>query len=133
MTSLVLDTLIGLLPVVGLLVALVLLDSYKLVAMRIVLVVLACGVAAAVVSYFVNGFLIGRFGFNLVAYGRNVAPLVEETAKALVVVWLIRTHRVGFLVDAAILGFAVGTGFAIVENLQYQHLVPDAGIGTWIV
>jgi len=133
MTSLVLDTLIGLLPVLGLLVALVLLDSYKLVAMRIVLVVLACGVAAAVASYFINGFLIGRVGFNLVAYGRNVAPLVEETAKALVVVWLIRTHRVGFLVDAAILGFAVGTGFAIVENLQYQRLVPDAGIPTWIV
>jgi len=133
MTSLVLDTLIGLLPVLGLLVALVLLDSYKLVAMRIVLVVLACGVAAAVASYFINGFLIGRFGFNLVAYGRNVAPLVEETTKALVVVWLIRTHRVGFLVDAAILGFAVGTGFAIVENLQYQRLVPDAGIPTWIV
>jgi hypothetical protein len=42
-------------------------------------------------------------------------------------------HRIGFLVDAAIFGFAVGTGFAIVENLYYQHLIPDAGIGIWIV
>jgi len=42
-------------------------------------------------------------------------------------------HRVGFLVDAAIAGFAVGTGFALVENLYYQQLVPDAGLGTWIV
>ena len=44
-----------------------------------------------------------------------------------------RTHRIGFLVDAAIYGFAVGTGFAIVENVFYQHLIPDAGLGTWIV
>jgi hypothetical protein len=42
-------------------------------------------------------------------------------------------HRIGFLVDGAILGFAVGTGFAIVENVWYQLLVPDAGIATWIV
>jgi protease PrsW len=40
---------------------------------------------------------------------------------------------VGFLVDAAILGFAAGAGFAIVENVYYQHLVPDANAGTWIV
>ena len=133
MLSLVIDTLIGLSPVIGFLVALVLLDSYKLVSMRVVLLVMASGVAAAVACYFVNGFLIGRFGFALVAYGRNVAPFVEEAAKALVVVWLIRTHRVGFLVDAAILGFAVGAGFAVVENLQYQRIVPDAGIATWIV
>jgi hypothetical protein len=49
------------------------------------------------------------------------------------VVALIRTHRIGFLVDAAIFGFAVGTGFATVENLYFLHLVPDAGMGTWIV
>jgi hypothetical protein len=46
---------------------------------------------------------------------------------------LIRTHRIGFLVDAAIFGFAVGTGFALVENLYYLHLFPNAGIGTWIL
>ena len=133
MLHLVIDTLIGLLPVLGFLAALLLLDSYKLVKMRVVLLVTACGVLVAFACYFVNGFLIGHFGLNLVAYGRNVAPLVEEFGKALVVVWLLRTHRVGFLVDAAILGFAVGAGFAVVENLQYQRIVPDAGIATWIV
>ena len=67
------------------------------------------------------------------AYTRYAGPVVEELAKALVIVALIRTHRIGFLVDAAIFGFAVGTGFAIVENIWYQHLIPDAGLGTWIV
>jgi hypothetical protein len=36
-------------------------------------------------------------------------------------------------VDAAIFGFAVGTGFAMVENLYFLRLIPDAGMGTWIV
>src|SRR6185369_7957390 len=46
---------------------------------------------------------------------------------------LIRAHRVGFLIDAAIFGFAVGTGFALVENTYFLKIVEDAGIGTWIV
>jgi protease PrsW len=35
-------------------------------------------------------------------------------------------------VDAAILGFAVGTGFAAIENLYYLHLAPLSGMGTWV-
>ena len=37
----------------------------------------------------------------------------------------IRAGRVGFLVDAAILGFATGAGFAVVENVYYLHLLGD--------
>src|SRR5262249_4576655 len=37
------------------------------------------------------------------------------------------------LVDAAIFGFAVGTGFALVENVAYLEQVTDAAMGTWIV
>ena len=44
-----------------------------------------------------------------------------------------RRHRIGFLVDAAIAGFAVGCGFALVENLYVLWSVPDAGLPTWIV
>ena len=52
---------------------------------------------------------------------RYIAPLTEETGKAALVVTLVATARVGFLVDAAVLGFAVGTGFALFENL---HEIP---------
>jgi hypothetical protein len=69
----------------------------------------------------------------LPAFSRYVAPLTEELLKALVVVALVRMHRIGFLVDAAIFGFAVGTGFALAENLYYLRLASDAGMGTWIV
>jgi RsiW-degrading membrane proteinase PrsW (M82 family) len=66
-------------------------------------------------------------------YSRYVAPVVEELLKGVVIVALIHAHRIGFLVDAAIFGFAVGTGFALVENTYFLKIVEDAGIGTWIV
>jgi RsiW-degrading membrane proteinase PrsW (M82 family) len=124
---------VGIAPVLCFLAALVFLDSYKLVSLRLVVAVVGAGLAVAALCYVVNGFLLGVTGLEFVAYTRYVGPLVEEFAKALVVVALIRANRIGFLVDGAIVGFATGAGFAIVENLWYQHLVPDAGIGLWIV
>jgi hypothetical protein len=101
--------------------------------MRTVFAVIACGLLAAAACYRVNGFLLGMTGLDVGTYSRFAGPVVEEVAKGLIVVALIRTHRIGFLVDAAICGFAVGAGFAIVENVWYQVLVPDAGLGTWLV
>ncbi len=129
----VLHVVIGLLPVLGFLAALLYLDSYQLVAARLVTGVIASGVVVAFVCYYVNGALLPRTGLDFTTYSRYVGPLVEELAKGLVVVALVRANRVGFLVDAAILGFAVGAGFAIVENVAYQRLVPNAGVGLWIV
>lgn len=129
----VLHLAIGALPVVGFLVALLYLDSYKLVAMRAVVLVMAAGFAVAIGCYFVNGWLLGLSSLDFTTYSRYAGPAVEEFGKALVIVVLLRMDRIGFLVDAAIAGFAVGTGFAIVENVYYQHLVPQAGIGAWVV
>jgi RsiW-degrading membrane proteinase PrsW (M82 family) len=128
-----LHVLIGVAPVACFLLALVLLDSYKLVSTRAVVGVAAAGLLTAGVCYAANGALLRASGLDTVTYARYVGPFVEELAKGLVVVALIRANRIGFLVDAAIFGFAVGTGFAIVENVWYQHLIPDAGIGIWIV
>ena len=128
-----LHVLIGILPVLGFLAALLYLDSYKLVTIRVVVAVVASGLVVAIACYFINAYLFDVAGLDFKRYSRYVGPVIEELAKGLVVVTLIRAHRVGFLVDAAILGFAAGTGFAIVENVYYQYLVPDANAGTWIV
>jgi len=124
---------IGVLPVLAFLAALVALESYKLVRLRTVVTMVAAGAVVAGLCYFLNGWLIGWLRVEPAAYSRYAGPLVEELAKGLVIVALVRANRIGFLVDAAILGFAVGAGFAVVENVHYQHLVPGAGIGTWIV
>jgi RsiW-degrading membrane proteinase PrsW (M82 family) len=131
--GILLHIVIGVLPVLGFLAALLYLDSYKLVTMRVVISVVGAGFVVAIACYFVNAYALSVTGIDFTRYSRYVGPVIEEFGKALVIVVLIRAHRVGFLVDAAILGFAVGTGFAIVENVYYQYLVPDANVGTWIV
>lgn len=122
---------LALLPVAAFLAVLVLLDSYKLVRLRLVLGVVLAGMLVAGLAYVVNGALLP--GFKFATYTRYVAPLIEEALKALVISALIRAHRVGFLVDAAICGFAVGTGFAMLENLDYLAQWPGSALGTWVV
>ena len=124
---------VGLLPVLSFLAALLLLDSYKLVRLRLVLGVAAAGALVAAASYPVAAAVLDGGHLSLAAYSRWVAPVVEECLKALVVVALVRTHRIGFLVDAAILGFGAGAGFAAAENLWYLRLLPDAPVSTFIV
>ena len=124
---------VGLAPVLCFLAALLLLDSYKLVRVRMVLGVVAAGMALAMLAYGANAWILEQTGWSFTRYTRYGAPILEELLKARVVVALARMNRLGFLVDAAILGFGTGAGFALVENLHYLRLLPDAGLGTWMV
>jgi protease PrsW len=124
---------VGLLPVVVFLAALVYFDSYKLVSLYAVIGAILVGALAAGASYVVNVEALERLQLEFVTYSRYVSPLIEETIKAMIIVVLIRAKRIAFLVDAAIAGFAVGTGFAVVENLYYLAMRPDSQIGVWIV
>lgn len=133
MFNVALPAVVGLLPVATFLATLLYLDSYKLVRMRTVLAVVAAGAAVAVACYFANAAVLNALHVEFTSYSRYVAPIVEELLKAVVIVWLIHANRIGFLVDAAIFGFAVGTGFALVENIYFLEIVKDTGIGTWIV
>lgn len=123
---------LSILPVFLFLGALVLIDSYKLVSLRAVLLSVAAGIVAGVASYGVNVWLRPALGMDTPHYSRYVAPTVEETLKAVYIVYLMARNRVGFVVDAAILGFGVGTGFAFLENLYYLR-DPDATAWTWLV
>lgn len=125
--------LLGLLPVSLFLVALILLDSFKLVRHLDVFRSVAAGVLAALASLAVNVALMKAGGVSPETLSRFLGPLVEEIVKAALVVWLIRSGRIGFLVDAAIHGFAIGTGFALLENIYYAQALGDAGIGLWLV
>lgn len=123
----------GLLPVLLFLLGLTYLDSYKLVHLRALLLTIAAGLAVAGVSFLINISVLRLAGVELSLVTRYVAPVVEELLKAAVVVWFIRSHRVGFLVDAAIVGFAVGAGFAVAENIYFLNVLEDATFAVWIV
>jgi len=132
-TNFVTHALLGLLPVCCFLAALMYLDSYKLVPIRLIITTIVLGAGAGVASYPANVAGLEWFDIDFIAYTRYVAPFVEEALKALIIIVLIRSNRVGFLVDAAILGFAVGAGFAIFENMYYLQILPDLQLGSWIV
>jgi RsiW-degrading membrane proteinase PrsW (M82 family) len=125
--------LIGLLPVFAFLLALILLDSFKLVKLRTVATLIVVGGLSAFASLIVNRKLGISFDLDIATLTRYVAPVVEEILKSVIIVYLVARSRVAFLVDAAIIGFAVGAGFAAVENIQYFVALEEKSVALWIV
>jgi RsiW-degrading membrane proteinase PrsW (M82 family) len=125
--------LVSLLPVFLFLLALIFLDSYKLVKLRAIVQNILIGGAVAVASFFLNSWFLQRPAFELSLYSRYVAPVIEESLKALYLVYLMRAKKIGFMVDAAIHGFAVGAGFAFVENIYFLQSLQSANLFLWIV
>lgn len=120
-------------PVMAFLLVLILLDTFRLVPWQRIFGVLLAGAAVGAVGYIVSSSLIRLTGMPYLTFAYNLAPLVEESLKAAVVLWILRTGRAGFLVDSAILGFAVGAGFSVLENLYYLALFGEAPLAVWLI
>ncbi len=106
-------------PVALFLACLYLLDSFKLVSMRVLAACLGWGIVSAAICYFVNRWIDSNFYLGPDGLTRFVAPVTEEFFKMLLLIMLIARRRVGFMIDASICGFAIGTGFALAENFWY--------------
>ncbi len=119
-------------PVVFFLSGLVLIDSYKLVRPKAVAFSLIAGLLAALASYFLSGPMMDITGLARGDFSRYIAPLTEESFKAIWICYIVFSDKVGFTVDAAILGFAVGAGFSVLENLYFLS-AQDYGTQTWII
>ena len=124
-------SLLGFLPVALFLLALLYLDSYKLVRLRTLMLLIVIGCVAAAISLAINEALLQVMSRRILT--RYAAPVVEEILKALPIFWMLRTRRIGFLIDAAICGFAVGAGFALTENLYYFSKLAAAPPALWVV
>jgi RsiW-degrading membrane proteinase PrsW (M82 family) len=124
---------VALCPAIALIVLFERLDAFRLVSTGSVLAYLGVGGGLAALSYLANGGIIDGLPIGFTDYTRYVAPLVEEPIKAAVVVTLFATSRIGFKLDAAIAGFAIGAGFALCENAYFISLFPHANLGVWLV
>lgn len=124
---------VALLPVLLFLAGLRLLDSYKLVPLRMVAGALAAGATAAAICYQINTFIFHQFPEYQNAYPRFAAPIVEELVKSAYWIFLIATARVAFMVDSAICGFAIGAGFALVENVFFLQVLEEQGVVLWVL
>ena len=126
-----LKIIVSLLPVVALLASLIFLDSYKLLRPTAVVSAILAGSAAALICLVINTRLDDFLGLSLTAYSRYVGPLVEEIFKAAPVIFCLKKKKAGFLVDAAIIGFSVGTGFALIENVYYLQTLDSFNPLVW--
>ena len=128
-----LKVVLALVPVLAFLGALVLMDSFKLVPLRAVLRSVAIGALAALAAAGLHAAIVEWWAVPAALLSRYVAPVTEEALKGLYVALLVRTGRVGFLVDAAIHGFAAGAGFALVENVEYLRALTTPNLLVWVV
>ncbi len=119
------------LPVLIFLAGLRLMDSFKLVPRLRIVACLAAGGLAAVACFYVNTLAFQVFPAEV--YARLGGPVVEQLAKCCFWVFLIATARVAFMVDAGICAFAVGAGFALVENFFYLHELQVSGLAISVV
>lgn len=104
------------------------LDLYASTDHRAVALCIGWGIASFGIAYAVNGAALGVLARAVVIVA--VAPVAEELVKAVVLVDQVRRPSFTYFVDGAILGFAAGTGFAMIENLVYLLGAPAAdGLG----
>lgn len=128
-----LNALLALAPVVLFLAALTLMDTFRLVRPAAILLAIAYGAVAAGISLGLNEWLLRSLQVPAPLVRQYIAPAAEEVAKALLVIVLVASARVAFLVDAAVQGFAIGTGFALVENVWYLGSIAESSVALWIV
>jgi hypothetical protein len=79
---------LGLLPVLVFLFVLMYMDVYKLVRIHFVIWVILGGTVTAIASYFASGFALDALNIEFSSYTHYVAPLIEESIKGLVIVYL---------------------------------------------
>jgi protease PrsW len=127
------NILLALVPVLLLLTLLHQMDSFKLVRARAVLGSIAAGIVIAGLCLSLHQLVFDDATIGLSWFTRYVAPATEEVLKAAFIVFLMWRRRIGFLVDAAVHGFAVGAGFALAENVDYLWHLTDAPVMLWLV
>ncbi|MEO6239058.1 MAG: PrsW family glutamic-type intramembrane protease [Vicinamibacterales bacterium] len=123
---------VALVPVTAFLLLLILFDSFKLVPRRTVIRAVASGSAAALVALALHAWLYNASGLDTRTFARYVAPCTEEVLKGACLLYFLQRGQLGFLVDAAIIGFGIGAGFALVENVTYLRELSEPRIWVWL-
>ena len=104
------------------------LDLYSTNHFRDVLLCLAWGILSTQLALLINSGITGLGILPMATVTQRIAPPVEELAKVLIIAYLVFRPRFTYFVDGAIYGFAVGIGFAVVENAFYLTRAGDAAL-----
>jgi RsiW-degrading membrane proteinase PrsW (M82 family) len=105
------------------------LDFYKTGAFGLILGSFAWGIAAFGAAFYINTWMVNNVDWvTTLVFKRYTAPIIEEILKAIILVYLVRRPNFTYFVDGAIYGFAVGIGFAIIENYFYIGTNSDVAV-----
>jgi protease PrsW len=94
-------------------------DFYQTGSLRFIAVSGVWGIIAYLLAAQINPGLINYGLASRDQVLKFIGPIVEETLKALILIYLIRNPDFKYFLDGAIYGFATGIGFAIFENFEY--------------
>ncbi|MEK6220988.1 MAG: PrsW family glutamic-type intramembrane protease, partial [Chloroflexota bacterium] len=94
-------------------------NLYKTDSFGVIMVSFFWGVFAFGLASLLNRFLIANEIVSRINIIQFVAPVEEEIFKAFIFILLFRKINFTYFVDGAVYGFAIGIGFAIVENYEY--------------
>jgi len=124
---------LSLIPVFLFLLVLFLLDSFKLVRPKTLIMNFIGGSFTALMAYFINTWLQNTIIIEFETYSKFISPIIEESLKAIIIIAFIKTKKIGFLIDAGIYGFAVGAGFATLENIYFISVTNDPNLILWTI
>lgn len=127
------ESLLSLAPVFVFLLALIVFDSFKLISPARIIQSIIWGIIAAALAFLLSKVALNYWLTDMQVYTRYFAPVSEEFIKAFFIFYLISKNRIGFLIDGAILGFAIGAGFAVLENIVYLYALSDSNLLLWAV
>ena len=86
------------------------------------------GIIAYLLAAQINPLLISMGIADYNSLVRFYAPISEEILKVIIIIFFIRQADFTYFVDGAIFGFAVGIGFAIIENFEYVLGSPETAV-----
>jgi protease PrsW len=101
------------------------LEIYAISRLQVIISAIVWGVLTFVIAYQVHSALVANGLASYTQITLLVAPVLEELLKAALIFWLAAYLHLRYAVDGAAYGFAIGTGFAVAENLLYIHATPS--------
>jgi len=118
------NILAGIIPVFIFLLLLTGFDSFKLIRANDLIFSFILGLIAALLALLINNLLQYQFDISYYELSVRVAPPSEEIIKTVFFMHFVYRARVGFMIDGAILGFAIGASFAAIENTIFVYSEP---------
>ena len=99
--------------------ALIYFDCYKLVKVSQIFWCLLLGTLVTFAAYYINGMMLDVLEIDFAEYARYVSPFIEESLKIIALILLYIRVSPAFPIQTVILGFTLGLGFGLAENVFY--------------